>query len=175
MSRGDWIEAALDALAGEGLAGVAVEPLARRLGPAKVASTGISATGASSSPRPSSRWERRDTVEVIAALETIAGPADRLRELARSAYAGAAEGGDAQSGVLAAASDPRVAPVLERVTLTRLAFLERLFEAVGLDPPAAQARVRIAYALYVGLGDLRRVPAAGAGCWCGRRGIGRGR
>jgi AcrR family transcriptional regulator len=33
------------------------------------------------------RWERRDTVEVIAA------PADRLRELARSAYAGAADFG----------------------------------------------------------------------------------
>jgi hypothetical protein len=81
---------------------------------------------------------------------------DRLRELARSAYIGAAEGNDVQSGVLAAASDPRVAPVLERVTRTRLAFLERPFEALGLDPPAARARARMAYALYVGLGDLRR-------------------
>jgi len=64
---------------------------------------------------------------------------DRLRELARSAYIGAAEGNDVQSGVLAAASDPRVAPVLERVTRTRLAFLERQLEALGLDPPAARA------------------------------------
>ena len=62
---------------------------------------------------------------------------DRLRELARSAYIGAAEGNDVQSGVLAAASDPRVAPVLERVIRTRLAFLERQFEALALDPPAA--------------------------------------
>jgi hypothetical protein len=58
--------------------------------------------------------------------------------------------------VLAAASDPRVAPVLERVTRIRLAFLERQFEALGLDPSAARARARMAYAVYVGLGDLRR-------------------
>ena len=101
-------------------------------------------------------WERRDTTEVVAALETIAHPRERLRELARSAYLGAAAGNDAQSGVLAAASDPRVAPVLERVTRTRLAFLEHQFQALGLDPPAAHTRARMAYALYVGLGDLRR-------------------
>jgi hypothetical protein len=58
--------------------------------------------------------------------------------------------------VLAAASDPRVAPVLERVTRTRLAFLERQFEALSLDPSAARVRARTAYALYVGLGALRR-------------------
>jgi hypothetical protein len=42
------------------------------------------------------------------------------------------------------------------MTRTRLAFLERLLGALGLDPPAARARARMAYALYVGLGDLRR-------------------
>lgn len=156
LSRDDWTSAALDALAEEGLAGVAVEPLARQLGASKGSfywhfrdrSELIAAT--------LELWERRDTVEVIAALEAIADPRDRLRELARSAYTGAAEGNDAQPGVLAAASDPRVAPALERVTLTRLAFLERLFEELGLDRPAACARARMAYAVYVGLGDLRR-------------------
>lgn len=49
-----------------------------------------------------------------------------------------------------------MAPVLERVTRTRLAFLERQFEAVGLDPSAARTRARMAYALYVGPGDVRR-------------------
>jgi AcrR family transcriptional regulator len=119
---------------------VAVEPLARRLGACKGSFYWHFRDRGELVTETLERWERRDTVEVIADLETIADPGDRLRELTRSAYAGAAEGGDAQSGVLAAASDPRVAPVLERVTLTRLAFLELLFEAVGLDPPAAQAR-----------------------------------
>ena len=92
-------------------------------------------------------------VRPVHGSEPGARPAARARAVA---YIGAAEGNDVQSGVLAAASDPRVAPVLERVTRTRLAFLERQFEALGLDPPAARARARMGYALYVGLGDLRR-------------------
>jgi AcrR family transcriptional regulator len=35
LSRDDWTRAALEALAAAGLAGVAVEPLARRLGASK--------------------------------------------------------------------------------------------------------------------------------------------
>lgn len=161
LSREDWTRAALDALAQDGLAGVAVEPLARRLKASKGSfywhfrdrSELIAAT--------LELWERRDTVGAIASLETMADPRDRLRQLALSAYTRAAQGNDAQSAVLAAASDPRVAPVMERVTRTRLGFLERQFEALGLGPPAARARARMAYAVYVGLGDLRRaVPQA---------------
>ena len=156
LSRDDWTKAALDALATDGLAGVAVEPLARRLGASKGSFYWHFRDRGELIAATLQRWERRDTTEVIAALEQIADPRDRLHELARSAYVGAAAGHGAQSGVLAAASDPRVAPVLERVTRTRLAFLKRQFEALGLDPPAARARARMAYAVYVGLGDLRR-------------------
>ena len=46
------------------------------------------------------------------------------------------------------------------MTRTRLAFLERQFAALGLDPAAARTRARMAYALYVGLGDLRRAAPA---------------
>lgn len=156
LSREEWTKAALDTLAEDGLAGVAVEPLARRLGTSKGSFYWHFRDRDELVAATLKLWERRDTIEVIAALETIADPRDRLRELARSAYTGAAEGRDAQPGVLAAASDPRVAPVLERVTRTRLAYLERQYEALGLDPPAARVRARVAYALYVGLGDLRR-------------------
>ena len=58
--------------------------------------------------------------------------------------------------VLAAASDPRVGPVLERVTVARLAALEELFGDAGLEPAEARRRARVAYALYVGVIDLRR-------------------
>jgi AcrR family transcriptional regulator len=156
LSRDDWTRAALEALATDGLAGVAVEPLARRLGASKGSFYWHFRDRDELIAATLQLWERRDTTEVITALEQIADTRDRLRALARSAYVGAAEGNDAQPGLLAAASDPRVAPVLERVTRTRLAFLERQFEALGLDPPAARARARMAYALYVGLGDLRR-------------------
>jgi AcrR family transcriptional regulator len=156
LSREAWTQAALDALAGDGLAGVAVEPLARRLGASKGSFYWHFRDRGELIAATLERWERRETTEVITALEQIPDPRERLRELARSAYMGAAAGNDAQSGVLAAASDPRVAPVLERVTRTRLAFLERQFAALGLDPAAARTRARMAYALYVGLGYLRR-------------------
>jgi AcrR family transcriptional regulator len=156
LSRDDWTRAALDALATNGLAGVAVEPLARRLGASKGSFYWHFRDRGELIAATLELWERRDTTEVIAALEQIADPRERLRQLARSAYTGAAAGNDAQSGVLAAASDPQVAPVLERVTRTRLAFLERQFEALDLDPPAARARAQMAYALYVGLGALQR-------------------
>jgi AcrR family transcriptional regulator len=156
LSREDWTRAALDALAEDGLAGVAVEPLARRLGASKGSFYWHFRDRGELIAATLQLWERRDTLEVIAALEAVADPGDRLRELARSAYTGAAEGNDAQPSVLAAASDPQVAPVLERVTRTRLAYLERQYEALGLDPPAARVRARVAYALYVGLGALRR-------------------
>jgi AcrR family transcriptional regulator len=156
LSRDDWTEAALEALATDGLAGVAVEPLARRLGASKGSFYWHFRDRGELIAATLELWERRDTTEVIAALEAIADPRERLRELARSAYAGATAGNDAQPWVLAAASDHRVAPVLERVTRTRLAYLERQYGALGLDPPAARTRARTAYALYVGLGDLRR-------------------
>jgi AcrR family transcriptional regulator len=156
LSREDWTTAALDALATDGLAGVAVEPLARRLGASKGSFYWHFRDRGELIAATLELWEQRDTAAVIAALETIPDPRERLRELARSAYVGAAAGHDAQPGVLAAASDPQVAPVLERVTRTRLAYLERQYEALGFDPPAARARARMAYALYVGLGALRR-------------------
>jgi AcrR family transcriptional regulator len=156
LSRDDWTRAALDALAEDGLGGVAVEPLARRLGASKGSFYWHFRDRGDLIAATLKLWERRDTTEVIAALEAIADPRDRLRELARSAYTGAAEGNDAQPSVLAAASDPRVAPVLERVSRTRLAYLERQYEALGLDPSAARVRARMAYALYVGLGALPR-------------------
>jgi AcrR family transcriptional regulator len=156
LSREDWAGAALDVLAADGLAGVAVEPLARRLGTSKGSFYWHFRDRGELIAATLARWEQRDTTEVIAALETIGDPRERLRQLARSAFVRAAAGHDAQSGVLAAAADPRVAPVLERVTRTRLAYLEHQFQTLGLDPAAARARARMAYALYVGLGDLRR-------------------
>jgi len=156
LSRGDWTAAALDALAEVGLAGVAIDPLARRLGATKGSFYWHFASRDELIAATLELWERRDTIELLAALEAIADPQERLVALARGAYGTAARGTDPQAGVLAAAADPRVAPVLERVTTARLAALERLFGDAGLEPAEAARRARLAYALYVGVADLRR-------------------
>jgi AcrR family transcriptional regulator len=156
LSRADWTEAALDALAREGFAAVAIDPLARRLGATKGSFYWHFEGRDDLVAAVLERWEQRDTVEVVAALERIEDPRERLVTLARVAFGQAARGADAQAGVLAAASDPRVAPVLARVTATRLAVLERLYRDAGVAAQAAARHARLTYAMYVGMGDLRR-------------------
>lgn len=164
LSREDWTLEALEALAAVGLSAVAIDPLARRLGATKGSFYWHFASRDELIAATLERWEQRDTLDVIAALEEIPDPRERLVALARIAYGEAARGTDPQAGVLAAASDPRVAPVLERVTVARLAALGRLFSDAGLEPAEAARRARLAYALYVGVIDLRRAaPSARLG------------
>jgi AcrR family transcriptional regulator len=156
LSRSDWAEAALEALAEEGLAGVAIEPLARRLGTTKGSFYWHFVDRADLVAATLELWEQQGTDEVIAAIEEIPDPPQRLAALARLAYERAARGTDPHSGVLAAASDPQVGPVLERVTEKRLVFLERLYRDLGLPSDEARRHSRLSYAVYLGIGALRQ-------------------
>jgi AcrR family transcriptional regulator len=162
LSKVDWVEAALLALAADGLAGVAVEPLARRLGATKGSFYWHFADRAALIAATLELWERRETTEVIKVIEAIADPRQRLNALGVAAYAGAARG-NAHTAVLAAVSDPGVRAVLDRVTHTRLAFLEQLYLELGVAAAQAACRARLAYALYLGIGELRRADSGPAG------------
>ena len=159
LSRVDWTEAALAALAQEGLGAVAVEPLARRLGTTKGSFYWHFADRADLITATLELWEQRETAEVISDIEAIGDRGERLTALGRVAIAGAAYGSP-HAGVLAARSHPLVAPVLERVTRTRLAFVARLYRDLGLTPDEAERHARLAYAIYLGVGDLRSLAVA---------------
>ena len=156
LSKNNWAEAALEALAREGLAGVAIDPLARRLKATKGSFYWHFAERDDLIAATLELWEHQDTDEVIATVERIPDPVERLESLVRYAFSEAARGQDPHAGVLAAASDPRVEPVLKRVTQKRIAFVERLYEELGLAAEEAARHARITYALYVGIGQLRR-------------------
>jgi AcrR family transcriptional regulator len=156
LSRADWTEAGLEALARGGLAAVAIDPLARGLGATKGSFYWHFAGLDDLVAAVLERWEQRDTAELVVQLERIEDPRERLVVLARYAFGVAARGTDVQAGVLAAAADPRVGPVLARVTATRLAVLERLYCDAGMTPEAAARHARLTYAAYVGMGDLLR-------------------
>ena len=156
MSKRDWTAAALEVLAREGLAGVAVDPLARRLKATKGSFYWHFADRAELIAATLELWERQDTDEVIVTVERIPDPVERLALLLRYAFGEAARGEDAHAGVLAAASDPRVGPVLERVTRKRIAFVERLYRDLGVPSAEAALHARIAYSVYIGIGQLRR-------------------
>ena len=155
LSRTDWTEAALSALAQDGLPGVAVQPLARTLGTTKGSFYWHFADRGALITATLELWQQRETTAVIARIEAINDPRQRLIALGRGAYTGAARG-NAHAAILAAAADPRVRPVLKRVTHVRLAFLQRLYHDLGLPPDEATRRARLAYALYLGIGELRR-------------------
>ncbi|MGI8710734.1 MAG: TetR/AcrR family transcriptional regulator [Acidimicrobiales bacterium] len=161
LSKIDWTEASLVALARDGLAGVAVEPLARRLGTTKGSFYWHFAHRAELIAATLELWEQRDTTEVINRIQALGDPHEQLAALGAGAYAAAARG-NAHAAVVAAASDPRARKVLERVTRTRLAFLERLYAELGVATGQAGLQARLAYALYLGIGELRRADPDGA-------------
>lgn len=80
----------------------------------------------------------------------------RAADRARPRRGAGAARGNANTAVLAAAGDQRVGPVLQRVTRTRVAFLTRLYGDLGLPAEEATRYARLAYALYLGIGELRR-------------------
>lgn len=160
LSKVDWTEAALRALERDGLGGVAIEPLARQLGATKGSFYWHFADRGELITATLELWERRDTTEEIDRIRALPDPHARLAALGTDAYAGAARG-NAHTAVLAAASDPRVQAVLERVTRTRLEFVEQLYCALGVPVGAARHRARLAYALYLGIGAVRRADPGG--------------
>jgi AcrR family transcriptional regulator len=154
LTKTDWTDAALEALARDGLGGVAVEPLARALGTTKGSFYWHFADRAALIAATLDRWEHRATTEMIARIHAISDPRERLTELANSAYVGAARG-NAYAAVLAASADPPIRDALNRVTRTQLAFLRELYIDLGVAADEAQHHAQLAFALYLGIGDLR--------------------
>ncbi|MFG2117253.1 TetR/AcrR family transcriptional regulator [Streptomyces sp. NPDC048718] len=154
LTADDWADAALAALGERGLAGVAVEPLAARLGATKGSFywhfTGRDALVAAAL----ARWEEMSTERIIAAMEAAEpDPAGRLAALLRAATASAAED-PLEVRLLAAGDHPEVAAVLARVTERRVGYLARLFEQLGFPPAEARHRGFLSYTSYLGHAQL---------------------
>lgn len=154
LSRADWVEGGLAALGDGGLSAVAVEPVAKKLGTTKGSFYWHFSDRNELLSAVLDLWEERETTQVIAALEELPDPRTRLVVLGRGAYARASRGG-AHAALLAAAEDPRIAPVIERVTRARLAVLERMYLELGFGD-TARRYARLAYSVYLGAAALHR-------------------
>jgi AcrR family transcriptional regulator len=139
---------------------VAVEPLARALGATKGSFYWHFSDRAALVATTLELWEQRETTEVIERIGALPTPRERLEALGAGAYASAARG-NAHAAVLSAADDPLVAPVLERVTKTRLDFLAAQYRGLGCSRRQAGQLARLAYALYLGIAEVRRADPAG--------------
>ena len=77
LSAEDWAQAALDQIAEQGVASVAVEPLARRLGVTKGSFYWHFPSRDALLQAALERWEKVEQEEVFGQMESIADPAER--------------------------------------------------------------------------------------------------
>jgi AcrR family transcriptional regulator len=153
LSAQDWELAALELMADEGVAAVAVESLARRLGVTKGSFYWHFSQRDALIEAALKRWEDTDTHNLLARVESIENPGKRLRELFRLTSR-EMRSHKIYAALLKAADHPVVAPVMDRVSHERMAYLARVFQQAGMDHESAEHRARLAYSAYVGLLQL---------------------
>ena len=153
LSADDWARGALDLIAEEGVAAVAVEPLARRLGVTKGSFYWHFPSRDALLAAALARWETTELDEIFNRVEAVEDPRERLRELFRR-VAHEVRSHTIYSELLKALDHPVVQPVMQRVSKRRLDYLMLAFRQVGMARADAQHRARLAYAAYVGFLQL---------------------
>lgn len=153
LSAEDWERGALDVIAEQGVAALAIEALARRLGVTKGSFYWHFPTREALLKAALERWEAQDTADVFGQVEHLVDPRERLRELFRRS------GREAKSHVIYSAllhalDSPLVQPLMERIAQRRMDFLARAYRQIGMDKRTAEHRARLAYAAYVGFLQL---------------------
>jgi AcrR family transcriptional regulator len=154
LSREDWAEAALEAIAEGGLAAVAVVPLAERLGATKGSFYWHFPNREALIEAALAAWEQTTTSAVIAEIEAASqDPRQQLRLLFKRVTELAARD-RIELALLATADHLTVRPVLDRVTRRRIDFTAELFHRLGFPPADAKRRALLAYSTYLGYAQL---------------------
>src|ERR1041384_838859 len=137
LTAEDWIAAAMAALVERDINAIAVEPLAARLGATKGSFYHHFENRDALILATLEDWEAAQTDAVIARLDLIGDPAERLRAVIAAAFADR-PGGLRDAALMAASTHPLVKPVVERVTERRLAYFTNAYRQLGV--PKARAR-----------------------------------
>lgn len=154
LTRDDWAEAALDAIARGGIDAIAVEPIAAELGATKGSFYWHFKNRDALVEAALELWERRGTDEVIQRLELEPDPARRLRMVME----GGVERTDrAESFLLANPSHPVALRAVRRVAKRRITYMAKQLEALGRGPQDAFDRALLIYYVYVGYIQLSQV------------------
>lgn len=156
LSADDWERAALETLAESGLAAVAVEPLARRLGVTKGSFYWHFPTREALIQAAIERWERSDEDEVLVPTASIADPRERLRELIRQ-VSRKRQAHAIFAALFRSLDQPLIAPLVERVSARRIDFLTDAFRHAGFGAGVSANRARLAFSAYVGFVQLAQI------------------
>lgn len=147
QGRDAWIEAALDVLGEEGIDGVRVELIARKLKITKGSFYHHFDDRADLHAAMLEQWRQRLVVQVIDHLEAIADPHERFHQLMHAPYDIDRADRDLDLAVMVwARRDARAAAALEGADRTRTEFIGRALVACGVDAQEAPARAALALA-----------------------------
>jgi AcrR family transcriptional regulator len=146
----------MEAIVEGGVAAVAVEPLAARLGATKGSFYHHFPNRNALISAALDDWEREQTEAVIARMALIPDPSERLRAILAAALADRA-GAIRDAALVASATHPLVKPVVARVTKRRLSYMTEICMEIGLPQEQARRRVLLLYSSYLGLFDYLRV------------------
>lgn len=151
-SAEDWEEAALDAIAANGLASLAIPELALTLGVTKGSFYWHFASLGDLIAASLRRWETADAA-AVEELASIADPRARLE----AAFTEARQSVRAHAlyVALSASDDPRVTAVLRHISERRLRFLVTAYAELGCAAAEAHDRAMLAYLAYIGLMHVR--------------------
>jgi AcrR family transcriptional regulator len=151
-ARGDWLEAGLAILAGEGAPGLTIERLTERLGLSKGSFYHHFKGAAGFRTALLAQFEAQNTTRLIDTVERNpeAAPAVKLRRLLELVLTDA-DGPDLEIAVRAwALQDDEVRAMQERVDRTRTEYLEGLCRGLGGDPAEASKLARLLYLILIG-------------------------
>jgi len=155
LTAHDWAVTALAAMGQGGAAAVAIEPLAKRLGATRGSFYWHFSSRGDLVRAALALWERRETEDVIAWVEAMPGPRERLRALLLAALESTTgPAADVELALQASVDDPDVAEALARVTQRRLAYLADQFGALGHDADGARERAVMSYSAFLGHAQL---------------------
>lgn len=141
-SAGDLVEMATAALARRGFSAIAVEPLAPQMGVTKGSFYARFRSREALVWAVLERWLEQDTTDVLAGLEAIDDPRERLEAFLETGFA-RYSWGRVFAALCAAASEPEVAPVMDRVRDARLGFLQQALESLGLAEQEGRDRATL--------------------------------
>jgi AcrR family transcriptional regulator len=140
LSREDWENAAIHAIAAGGLAAVAVEPLAASLGVTKGSFYAHFRNRRELVEAALARWESSHGAS-LADLSAIEDPAKRLEQVLAASIAFSQSGEpSAHLRLLAEMSDPAVREAVARVDARRIARLAVAFREAGFSARRAERR-----------------------------------
>lgn len=155
LAREDWADAALEALCEGGVAAIAVEPIATKLGTTKGSFYWHFANRDALVEAAVRRWAEQDTESLITLLDGISDPARRLGDLFSAVFSEKNED-RAELALLAHAGDPVIGPLLAEVTARRVEFIVRCFREMGCPEDEAKHRGLLAYTAFLGLVQAQR-------------------